>query len=141
MEARAVWTVPPARDDSTARTLHVFAGSSLRVADRVVPCPAAIRIHADQPVLVEAVDGPVEILLLQGRPIGEPVAQHGPFVMNTRREPPAQAVCRSTEAPSSWVAGPGRPARPVCTARRGASRVTRTAASNTHLHDVMNAQD
>jgi len=86
MEAGATWQVPPAKDDSTARTLHVFAGSSLRVADRVVPCPAAIRVHANKPVGIEAVDGPVEILLLQGRPIGEPVAQYGPFVMNTRPE-------------------------------------------------------
>jgi len=43
-------------------------------------------MNANQDVAIQAVDGPVEILLLQGRPIAEPVAQYGPFVMNTRSE-------------------------------------------------------
>ena len=31
-------------------------------------------------------DGAAEVLLLGGRPLGEPVARHGPFVMNSRQE-------------------------------------------------------
>jgi redox-sensitive bicupin YhaK (pirin superfamily) len=86
MEAGATWTVPPARDARTVRTLHQFAGRGLSVAGRSIPGPAAVQVQADQPVTIAATNGPVEILLLQGRPIGEPVAQHGPFVMNTRAE-------------------------------------------------------
>ena len=86
LEDGASWTVPPAHGDATVRTLHVFQGKALKVGDRVVACPAAIHVHPDQAVPIQAVDGPVEVLLLQGRPIGEPVAQYGPFVMNTRAE-------------------------------------------------------
>jgi redox-sensitive bicupin YhaK (pirin superfamily) len=86
LEPRASWTLPAASDDAVVRTLHLFQGKALKVGDRVVAGPAAIRVHADQPVTIEATDGAAEILLLQGRPIGEPVAQYGPFVMNTQAE-------------------------------------------------------
>ncbi len=86
LAADASWTVPPARGAETARTLHQFAGKGVKAAGRYVPGPAAIHVTANEPVLLEATDGPAEILLLQGRPIAEPVAQHGPFVMNTRQE-------------------------------------------------------
>jgi redox-sensitive bicupin YhaK (pirin superfamily) len=86
MEDGAVWTVPAARRPDTARTLHLFSGAGVKVQDRTIAGTAAIRVLSDRPVLIYAADGPIEILLLQGRPIGEPVAQYGPFVMNTDAE-------------------------------------------------------
>ena len=45
------------------------------------------RTHAAAEVeLLNTGDAVAEFLVLQGRPIGEPVAQHGPFVMTTRAE-------------------------------------------------------
>ena len=86
LEPGASWTVPPARDALISRTLHLFKGAGVKIADRVVPGPSAVRVHADRAVTIEAISGAAEILLLQGRPINEPVAQYGPFVMNTRAE-------------------------------------------------------
>jgi hypothetical protein len=43
-------------------------------------------VRSETEVEVRAGDTAVECLILQGRPIGEPVAQYGPFVMNTRAE-------------------------------------------------------
>ena len=43
-------------------------------------------LAAGDSVGVHAVDGPARFLLLAARPLGEPVVQHGPFVMNSREE-------------------------------------------------------
>ena len=47
---------------------------------------AAIGLRGGAAVVLVNGDDESEFLLLQGRPIGETVAQHGPFVMNTREE-------------------------------------------------------
>jgi hypothetical protein len=45
-----------------------------------------IELRATQPVELVNDAGPSEFVLLQGPPISEPVAQYGPFVMNTQAE-------------------------------------------------------
>jgi redox-sensitive bicupin YhaK (pirin superfamily) len=112
LEAGAKWTVPPARDGRVARTLYFFSGGKLDVAGRIVAQPVAIEVVGDQPVPIAAVDGPAEILVLQGRPIAEPVAQYGPFVMNTRAElEQAFADYRRTQF-GGWPFGDNEPVHP-----------------------------
>jgi redox-sensitive bicupin YhaK (pirin superfamily) len=86
LDAGASWTLPPTHSPRTARTLYFFSGPQLALAGRTLAQPAAIEVAVTAPLELAAPEGEVEVLLMQGRPIGEPVAQYGPFVMNTRAE-------------------------------------------------------
>jgi len=81
----ARWTMPAAAGADTVRMAYVFGGSSLLVGDEEVPHATGVLLAADRALPLSSPAG-VELLVLQGRPIGEPVAQYGPFVMNTRAE-------------------------------------------------------
>ena len=86
MAPGARWTLPAAAGAGTRRQLYFFKGQSVHIAGQAITSPSAIEIRAD--VAVELVNADVEgeFLLLQGKPIAEPVAQYGPFVMNTQAE-------------------------------------------------------
>ncbi len=86
MEAGATWTLPRAKGDKTARTLYFFRGSSLRIAKRDFAEHAGVRVQSDVDLQLLAGNDECEILLLQGKPIGEPIVQYGPFVMNSREQ-------------------------------------------------------
>jgi redox-sensitive bicupin YhaK (pirin superfamily) len=81
----ASWTLP-ASAPGLGRSLYLFKGESLDVHGHAARPSARIQLRSESEASL--VNGPVEsqLLLLQGRPIGEPVAQDGPFVMNTRGE-------------------------------------------------------
>ncbi len=81
----AHFTIPPAQPGSN-RTLYFFKGSRLEVGARALGPRTGARVIATEQVQLVAGDSVAEVLMLQGRPIGEPVAQRGPFVMNTDRE-------------------------------------------------------
>lgn len=85
MEPGARWTLP-AGARGLHRTLYLFAGDRLQVAERVIDRHVGIRLRSDAAAELVAGETRVELLLLQGRPIGEPVVHYGPFVMNAPEE-------------------------------------------------------
>ena len=86
MAPGARWTLPAASGAGTRRSLYFFKGQSVTIADQRVAGHAVVEVRADAEVELVNGDTESEFLVLQGRPIGEPVVQYGPFVMNTQAE-------------------------------------------------------
>ena len=86
MAANARWTLPAAMSAGTRRSVYFFKGASIDVGGQPVKGHAGLELRCDADV--ELANGPefTELLVLQGRPISEPVSQYGPFVMNTQAE-------------------------------------------------------
>jgi hypothetical protein len=82
-EPGSSWTLPSAGPE-TVRMLYVFEGAGLDVAGHVLGDRTGAALEAGEPVALTAGDERIEALVLQGRPIGEPVAQYGPFVLNDK---------------------------------------------------------
>ena len=69
--------------------VYVYRGS-IGIADRSVPTQhmaiLANDAWADGVVIEATTEAPARALLVAGQPLREPIAQYGPFVMNTERE-------------------------------------------------------
>lgn len=64
--------------------LYVYEGA-LTLADQRVPAQHLALLSDGEQVLLRA-ESPARALLIAGRPLGEPIAQYGPFVMNSSEE-------------------------------------------------------
>jgi redox-sensitive bicupin YhaK (pirin superfamily) len=86
MNAGARWTIPAATNALARRTLYYFKGADLALDGERIPAQSAIQVDSQRAAVLVNGAVPSELLMLQGKPIGEPVAQQGPFVMNTEQE-------------------------------------------------------
>lgn len=85
LEADGKWEIPAAVSEAN-RGMYFYQGDSLLVDGREVLSGNAIELDAGNSVVIEARGEDAYLVLLQGKPINEPVAQYGPFVMNNQRE-------------------------------------------------------
>ena len=83
MESDATWRLP-ATVAGLNRSLYV-ANGSVSALDKTVSKTRLI-LRSESDLLLRAGADGASLLLLEGRPIDEPVVKHGPFVMNSRAE-------------------------------------------------------
>lgn len=77
----------PASQQRLGRSLYFYEGDKLELGGQTLTARTGHFVDSQQPLSLRARGSkPVELLLLQSKPIHEPIAQHGPFVMNTREE-------------------------------------------------------
>lgn len=85
LPANASWTIP-ATADTSGRMLYLFEGDGLSVDGTTYDKNTGMQLVPDVDITITSGAEPTECMLLQGTPIGEPVAKYGPFVMNTAEE-------------------------------------------------------
>jgi quercetin 2,3-dioxygenase len=91
----AIWTIKmepgaklelPRAQAGSNRSLYFYRGSRLSISGDAVASSSRIIADPEAVLVLQNGDDDAEILVLQGKPIAEPVVQHGPFVMNSQQE-------------------------------------------------------
>ena len=86
LDAGANLQLPKAHHDA-GRLLYLTSGAGVNVNQEAFCKRVMIELKPDAEVVIHnPLDTPIELLLLQGKPIGEPMAARGPFVMNSQDE-------------------------------------------------------
>jgi quercetin 2,3-dioxygenase len=85
MEANANWTLPKTSPEAN-RSIFFYKGNEIKIEENTISYDSIIELEANADVEIQNENQEAYFLILEGKPIGEPVAQHGPFVMNTQEE-------------------------------------------------------
>ena len=78
-------TLPTASEGVNRMMYHIDGGVGEVEGHKLRP-RYGMELDPTKPTTLSAHKEPLRVLVLQGKPIGEPVVQHGPFVMNSREE-------------------------------------------------------
>lgn len=83
LDQDAELTVPSQQQQT--RLAYVYAGT-VTINDTEVERGELVRLNHHDDLQVKSINSSVGMIILAGEPIGEPIAQYGPFVMNSQAE-------------------------------------------------------
>ncbi|MCV9385785.1 pirin family protein [Reichenbachiella ulvae] len=86
LEPGAELMLPGAKSAEATRTLYFYQGTGLEMEGQVIPDYHLVDVDSTEELTLKGGAEECHVLLLQGKPIKEPVVQHGPFVMNTQEQ-------------------------------------------------------
>jgi len=85
MNGKAQWELPKV-NKQIIRTLYIYHGSGVIINGQTIESGNMIDINTSENILISELNSGTELLLLQAKPIQEPIVKYGPFVMNTKAE-------------------------------------------------------
>jgi hypothetical protein len=85
LEPGATWQMPVA-SNGINRSLYLYEGSQLMIDGQSIANSSVIELKNQEITTLKNGKTSAKLLFLQGRPINEPVAKYGPFVMNSNSE-------------------------------------------------------
>lgn len=85
MEAGASLEIPKV-NTTISRNLYVYEGEKLKINDNEVNAFSRFKLDGNEKITLVNGEKTSHMLLLEGEPINEPIANYGPFVMNTMDE-------------------------------------------------------
>lgn len=85
LDPGASFSIPISEEDVT-RTLFFYQGDLFNIDENIIESRNLVELDASKETIIVNGESYGYFLFLQGRPINEPVIQHGPFVASSREE-------------------------------------------------------
>ncbi len=85
MEEGATWTLPKTSPEAT-RSLFYYKGNTIEIEGQQIGAGHHLEAVSGEDISITNGSQESYFLILEGKPINEPVVKHGPFVMNTHEE-------------------------------------------------------
>ncbi len=85
LDSNANWKLPKV-NSGISRNLYIYSGTGISINNEAINIGNMIKLKTNNEILIKGSYAKTKVLLLQAKPINEPVVKYGPFVMNTRQE-------------------------------------------------------